>query len=186
MKRIGLFLVCAVLSLAGPVSSAGDDDVYNDEALRNLKYKPAPGSEWKEEDLVVPPYPSEDGLVKVDIDRYDYPYTLFVDTKSVSVGKDDIIRYTVVLRSKSGVDNVSFEGLLCNRHQYKRYAYGNEGKFYPVPNADWRRIQDRRQDIYRNVLAGDYFCPMPTGNPVPQLIGRLKGHGAAGYVLPDD
>jgi hypothetical protein len=186
MKAIGSFLLCVALSLAGPLWGAGNDDVYNDEALRNLKYKPAPGSEWKEQDLVVPPYPSEDDLVEVDIDRHDYPYTLFVDTKSVSVGQDDIIRYTVVLRSESGVDNISFEGLLCNRREYKRYAYGSEGKFYPIPNADWRRIQAKRQDIYRGVLADDYFCPLPTGNRVPQLISRLKGRGAAGYLFPGD
>ena len=178
-------MVCALLSLAGPVSAV-DDDVYNDEALSNLKYRPPPGSEWQEQDLVIPPYPQEDGLVKIDIDRYDYPYTLFVDSNSVSVGDDDIIRYTAVLRSKSGVDNISFEGILCNRHQYKRYAYGNAGQFYPVPNSDWRRIQKKRQDIYRNLLADFYFCPLPDGDRVPQLIDRLKDRGAVGHRLPGD
>jgi hypothetical protein len=185
MRTISRFLLCGLLSLAGPARAA-DDDVYNDEALRNLKYQPAPGSEWKEQDLVIPPYPRKDGLVKIDIDRNDYPYTLFVDSNSVSVGKDDIIRYTAVLRSRSGVDNISFEGIVCSRHQYKRYAYGSGGEFYPVPNADWRRIQKKRQDVYRSVLADDYFCPLPIGNPVPQLIDRLKGHGAGGYLFPGD
>ena len=184
MKIISLFLVCVLLSVAGPVS-AKDDDADNEGALGNLKYKPAPGSEWKEQDLVIPSYPQEDDLVQIDIDRHDYPYTLFVDTRSLSVGKDDIIRYTAILRSKAGVDNISFEGILCIRHQYKRYAYGTGGQFYPVPNADWRRIQKRRQDTYRNVLADDYFCPLPTGNPVPQLINRLKGRGAP-HLLPSD
>jgi hypothetical protein len=173
------------LLLAGSVL-ASNDDVYNDEALGNLKYIPPPGSEWKEQDLVIPPYPREDGLVKIDIDRHDFPYTLFVDSNSVSVGRDDIIRYTAILRSKSGVDNISFEGLMCIRHQYKRYAYASGGQFYPVPNAQWRFLKKQRQDLYRNILADDYFCPMPSGDPVPQLIDRLKGRGGASHLLPGD
>lgn len=185
MKNICFVLVCSLLSLAGP-ARAKDDDVYNDEALRNLKYQPAPGSEWQEQDLVIPPYPRNDSLVEVDIDHHDFPYTLFIDTDSISVGNDDIIRYTAVLRSTSGVDNISFEGILCSRHQYRRYAYGSGGKFYPIPNSSWRRIHKNRQDIYRDALVGDYFCPMPIGKPVPQLIDRLKGRGAAGYLWPGD
>jgi hypothetical protein len=110
---------------------------------------------------------------------------LLVDTGSMSVGEDRVVRYTVVLRSGAGVDNISFEGLLCSRNQYKRYAYGSGGAFHPLANTDWQRIRHNRQDVYRRVLE-DYLCPLPGGDPVPQLVKRLKHRDAAGYRSSDD
>lgn len=186
MKRFSLLLICTALVATGPLWAAGVDDTGNDEVNPLLKYQPTPGSEWAEQGLVIPPYPREEGLVEVPVGRFDYPYTLLVDTGSISVGEDKVVRYTVVLRSSAGVDNISFEGLLCNRNRYKRYAYGSGGVFYPMANADWQRIRHNRQDVYRRVLAEDYFCPLPGVDPVPQLVNRLKHRGATGYRLTDD
>ena len=177
MREIAALLVFLLLS-PGLVSGASDDDdVYKEDAIKHHIYKPPPGSEWKEQGLVVPPYPSDDNLISIDVGQYDFPYKVFVDSASLSVGKDRVVRYTVVLRSKSGVDNVSFEGIRCNRNQYKRYAYGTNGQFYPLPVNDWAFIRRQRQDIYRTVLYNEFFCPLPTGDAVAVIRSKLKSSG---------
>ena len=177
MRKIIAFVVCVLVLRAGSLWAAApaDDEVYGEDAIKAYKDKLPDEPKWKEQGLVMPPYPQDDKLIEVDIDRHDYPYRVFVDSGSLSVGEDRVVRYTVVLRSKSGVDNVSFEGLRCTSHQYKRYAYGSAGKFHAVPRADWKYLRHDRQDIYRNVLANNYLCPVPTGDPVPQLVTKLKG-----------
>jgi len=177
MRKITAFMVCVLLLSAGSLRAAfGDDDVYGEDAIKAYKDRLPDEPKWKEQGLVMPPYPQEDNLIEVDIERYDYPYRVFVDSGSLSVGEDRVVRYTVVLRSKSGVDNVSFEGVRCTSHQYKRYAYGSAGKFHAVPGAEWKYLRRDRQDVYHNVLANDYLCPVPAGDPVPQLITKLKGN----------
>jgi CNP1-like family len=177
MKSISKLLLCALLlSSAGPLPAAGsDDDVYKEDAIKPfLDRLPEEVPQPEEEPVVIPPYPLEKNLVKMDIDRYGYAYQAYVDTASLSVGKDRVVRYTVVLRSPAGVDNVSYEGLRCTRNEFKRYAYGSGGRFYPVTNPDWQRIHQVRQDIYRKVLADEYLCPIPGGNQVAQILARFE------------
>jgi len=181
MKTIHKLLLCAALLSAGPLPAADSgDDVYKEDAISPyIDTLPDEVSEPEEQKLVIPPYPRQQDLIEIDVGRYGYPYRVFVDAASLSVGKDRIVRYTAVLRSRSGVDNVSFEGIRCPRHQFKRYAYGSGGRFYPRSNADWERIHQIRQDIYRKVLADEYFCPLPAGDQVQQILGKLRRSGSA-------
>jgi|GEM_PF-415340 len=187
MKKVVVLLACLLRSLTATVAAAEDPvgDVYEEEGIEFQNFKPPPGSEWKEQDLVLPPYPSEDNLIRIDIERHDFPYKAFIDGASLSMAKDRVVRYTVVLRSKSGVDNVSYEGIRCPHRQYKRYAYGTHARFYRLPVNDWAFIHGNRQDLYRAVLAEDYFCPLPTGDVVAEIKAKLKGSGA-GYIFPGD
>lgn len=179
MKFPARLLLCALLLQAGPSSAAdSDDDVYKEDAIRSYVDTLEEAAEPEEQKLVIPPYPREKDLLEVDIDRYGYPYRLFIDAASLSVGDDRIVRYTALLRSKTGVDNVSYEGIRCPRHEYKRYAYGSGGKFYPATAGDWTRIHQTRQDLYREVLANSYFCPLPTGDQTAVIIARLKRSGS--------
>jgi hypothetical protein len=190
MNKISALLACLLLTPAVvPGATDYDDEVYKEDAIKHHTYKPAPGSEWKEQGLVLPPYPGDDALISIEVGRPDYPYMVFVDDASLSVGKDRVVRYTVVLRSKTGVDNVSFEGILCNQLQYKRYAYGANGRFHTLPVKDWAYIRSRYQDIYRAVLAEEFFCPLPVGDILAEIRYKLKsGSGTRDdrYLSPGD
>jgi hypothetical protein len=188
MKIPASLLLCALLLQAGPLPAAdSDDDVYKEDAIRSyIDTLPEEVAEPEEEKMAIPPYPREQDLVEVDVGRYGYPYRLFVDAASVSVGKDRIIRYTALLRSKSGVDNVSYEGIRCPRHQFKRFAYGSGGRFYPASSSDWKRIHQTRQDIYRKVLADEFFCPLPGGDQAAQIVARLRRSGTAPGAFPGE
>ena len=77
------------------------------------------------------------------------------------------------LRSKSGADNVSFEGIQCRGRKVKRYGYGSAGNMVAAGRSEWRFIKKSRQDSYRNLLA-DAYCPPPMGNVRQGIINKLK------------
>jgi len=191
MKTLAVLTMCLCLAPHLVAAADGDDDVYEEGAIKYHHYETPAGSEWKEQALVLPPYPQEKRLIPVDVGRYDYPYRVLIDSASLSVGKDRLIRYTVVLRSESGVDNVSFEGVQCPGRKYKRYAYGESGRFHILPEKKWAFIRSSRQDIYRAVLAEDYFCPLPIGDPATEIRKKLKssiglGDGGDRYQFSGD
>jgi hypothetical protein len=71
--------------------------------------------EWKEVAVKLPDYPMEEDLQPFNIEgRSDNSF--FVDRRSVSADEDGVVRYTVVVRTLAGVENVSYEGIHCVRH----------------------------------------------------------------------
>lgn len=165
---------CAVLCLvASNVIFAGIEDLDGEEDFDRVKQ--APGTGWKEDAVVMPPYPAADELIEVDLSLSEFPFTLFIDPHSLSVGKDRVIRYTAVLRSSNGVENVSYEGIRCKHSKVQRYAYGSGGQFRPLRSRDWRYIRRDGQDRFRRALVDDYFCPLPLGDKERQILDKLKG-----------
>ncbi|HED19625.1 MAG TPA: hypothetical protein ENI74_09005 [Gammaproteobacteria bacterium] len=170
-------LWCCVFGLAGfgtvsAVDVGDDDDLYNEGY--NPGYIGEPESRKKEDTVIFPSWPSDQDLVRVDLSLVEFPYTLLIDEKSFSVGSDSIIRYTAILRSADGVDNITYEGISCNRREVRRYAYGSRGRFRPVRKSEWKYILNRGQDRYRYALVENYFCPLPSGDVERQLLDNLK------------
>jgi len=165
--------LCAALCLAASNALfAGIEDLDGEEEFD--RGKDDPGSGWQEDTVVMPPYPPADDLIEVDLALPDFPFTLLIDRNSLSVGKDRVIRYTAVLRSRDGVENVSYEGIRCKHSQVQRYAYGSGGRFRPVRNRDWRFIRKDGQDRFRTELVDHYFCPLPLGDTESQILDKLK------------
>jgi hypothetical protein len=69
-----------------------------------------------------------------------------------------VIRYTLVVRSASGVDNVSFEGINCKSDEYRIFALGQADGTWGGRAGAWRPIRESRQPQHRS-LHRDYFCP---------------------------
>jgi CNP1-like family len=115
---------------------------------------------WEEQKWALPEYPADANLVRFYVSPTT-PFEFFVDSKSVSVGKDGVVRYTLVARSPSGASNVSYEGIRCESRERKLYAFGSPDRSWlQARNADWARIPSRR--TYPNnqqaALADDFFC----------------------------
>lgn len=170
MQTIQFLAVAGLIAVS--VAVAGPADV--DEDATELHYRAEPGSEWREDTLALPDFPRPKALVELELARGELPFSVFVDTDSVSVGDDYIVRYTVVLRSARGAENVSYEGIRCTQRQFKRYAYGSGGRLQPSARPEWRYIRSTRQDAYRRELADHYFCPLPSGNTRAEIVKKLK------------
>jgi hypothetical protein len=130
---------------------------------------------WKEEAFTLPAYPEKNRLVEVPASLAGYEFRAFIDPASLSVGSDQVVRYTLVFISSSGVWNVSFEGQHCGRNEYRRYAYGSNDTWYPIEGSPWQGITDSGIDHYRHVLYWNYLCdPLHTDLDVAEMLRRLR------------
>jgi hypothetical protein len=68
--------------------------------------------EFKEDELKLPAFPDDAALIEFR-PRGHSKNRFYVDRNSVSLGADWVVRYTAVIKSPSGVANVSYEGLRC-------------------------------------------------------------------------
>ncbi len=108
--------------------------------------------------LKLPAWPKEENLVEVyvsDATRFRF----FVDAAALTVSDDFVVRYTLVARSRSGVDNVSYEGMRCGGAGLVRiYAYGQGGR-WSAQKSEWRDIDPSSSPRWHRELRSRYFCP---------------------------
>jgi hypothetical protein len=112
-----------------------------------------------EESALALPAPPKSG----DLLRYTVgagaSMTFAIDAKSVSVGDDQIVRYSSVITSPSGVLNISYEGIRCKTAERKLFATGRpDGSWNALPDAEWRRISGAGANSYQTTLFREFFC----------------------------
>ena len=110
-----------------------------------------------EDEVKLPPFPNADSLIEFRVEaRGDFRF--FVDPASISVATDGAVRYTLVARSGSGVENISYEGIRCSTREQRVYAFANADKTWRTVSTAWRPVQQR----WHFTLRREYFCPMDT------------------------
>jgi len=110
-----------------------------------------------------PAYPMDRALIPVEV-RASSPFRFFIDGSTLSVDlKSTIVRYTLVARSPSGVDNVTYEAIRCSTAEYRVYYLGHPDRTWGGRFGGWGEIAQSRQIHYRP-LYRDYFCPQ--ANPI--------------------
>lgn len=114
--------------------------------------------DWKEIELRLPAPPKGEGLVEFFVSAAS-SFKFFIDSRSVSVGADGVVRYTLVARSPAGAETVSYEGIRCSNGTYRVYALGS-GDAWSQARSDWRPIEPRSVQRWHNELRGRYFCPL--------------------------
>jgi hypothetical protein len=103
-------------------------------------------------------YPKSENYLPLQVSA-TATFTFFVDAKSVSVGKDGVVRYTLIARSADGVPNVSFEGIRCSTGQFRIYAFGrSDNTWSEARGSQWQPIPADKRNAQRAVLYADYFC----------------------------
>ena len=149
--RFYLSLICSGLLLSAPLSAQENDDADLGDFIEAPK--------WQEGDIVIPPFPNRDDLVKVEVDRVDMPFTFSIDPGSLSVNKDGVSRYTVVIESSSGASNIMYEGIRCVTNEYQTYAYGtHDGGFSKARSSSWTKITSSGAMAHRYNLRRYYLC----------------------------
>lgn len=143
------------------------------EPVNNNFIEPEP---WKEQQSALPAYPDEKDLLEVQVDDAGSGRTYYLDAKSLSTGADDVVRYTVVIVSRTGARNVLFEGIRCITREYKTYAYGAaDGKLHEFPESRWELISGRGTTVYRRDLYAHYVCdPQQFALQPEKVIERVK------------
>lgn len=124
-----------------------------------------PDPDWKEIEVPSPPALRTADLVYVDVAggselRYG------VDPQSVAVGQDRVVRFVVVAQSRSGATNAMYEGLRCDRGEYRIYARSSGQAWRPV-ETEWKSIFEGVEARHVRALARAGACQghAPNGSP---------------------
>ena len=130
---------------------------------------------WKEIESMMPPYPRPEHLVPFDAGGTTQ-HRFFIDARSLSVGEDGVVRYTLLVRTAGGATNVSFEGMRCETRELKYYALGRaDGSWVRVRNPQWRRFETQSVNRHYNVLYAGVLCLGKTPVETTQeALQRLK------------
>lgn len=114
---------------------------------------------WQEDEIQFPPQPLTTDLKSFYVsatteNRYA------VDLRSLSVGRDGVVRYVLVVETPGGARNVSFEGMRCETRERRLYATGRrDGNWSESRNASWSKIVDIPPNRHHAALFLEYFCP---------------------------
>lgn len=115
---------------------------------------------WQEEAIKPPAAPDMDKLMPFEVSVAN-DNRFLVDPASVSVGKDGVVRFTVVIES-SGARTINYEGLRCSTRERRLYAFGQpDGSWIESKGASWilmHKQQHKMINAYPAVLADEYFC----------------------------
>lgn len=138
---------------------------------------------WAEDKVTLPAAPDMDKLIPFEV-SVSNTNRFLVDPASVSVGKDGVVRFTVVIESSGGARTVNFEGLRCSTRERRLYAFGQpDGTWIESKGSSWillHKQQHKMINAYPAVLAYEYFCldlePPPSAEVA---VARLKSGPAA-------
>ena len=113
---------------------------------------------WQETAVTLPAAPTKENLLSFNPNAIG-TMKFALDAKSLTVEKDEVVRYTLVITSASGASNVSYEGIRCKTMEKKSYAFGQADNSWAVAKRDaWDAIADGRVNRQHITLAKDFFC----------------------------
>jgi len=153
MRGRALRLAAAMLLLAlahrGQAQPAEPESESESDEERN----------WTEQQFKLPPYPKSADLVQFPVGATG-GNRFFVDSASVNIGADGVVRYTLVIRSPSGAENVSFEGMRCSTGERRVYAFGHrDGTWADARASTWTKLRATDLNNHYSVLYREHFCP---------------------------
>jgi hypothetical protein len=132
--------------------------------------------------LVYPPYPREADLIPFEAGA-PREVRFFIDGRSIEVGADSVVRYTLVARSAAGAQNVTYEGIRCSTGEVRIFAVGGGHDWVPAKGG-WRPIRPGGAQRWHYELQRDYFCPLRQRVATPQeAIDSLRRKPPTEYGL---
>jgi hypothetical protein len=130
---------------------------------------------WQEVAIQLPPAPQAENLLPFYVSATT-SYSFAIDSNSLTIGPDGVIRYTLLAISDAGVKNVSYEGIRCESYERKLYAFGQpDGTWSRSRRDQWERISTYATNRQQAALAKDYFCLEKTvAGKVDEMIERIR------------
>lgn len=160
-----LVVVAAMLGVVGAAESQSRlDEDFDDEN------KP-----WQEITIQFPTAPQTANLLPFYVSA-TATQSFAIDAKSLTVGSDGVIRYTLVIDSPGGAKNITYEGIRCGSFEKKIYAIGQpDGSWSRSRRNQWERIVQNAANRQHATLAKDYFCQnLVVAGDAKQMIERIR------------
>ena len=166
LRFVAVLLVCSsTLAMATAAQAQGRlDDQFDDDT------KP-----WQEIAVQFPAVPADADLLPFDVSA-TATQRFAIDAKSLTVGADAVIRYTLVTQSAAGARNVSYEAIRCASLEYKIYALGHpDGTWSRARRDQWQPIVNNAMNRQQAALVQDYFCLANSpASSVAEMLRRLR------------
>lgn len=131
--------------------------------------------EWKEQDINLPSYPKAADLLAAPVSggtRFEF----LIDSTSIEIGSDGVVRFVVVARSPDGAENISYEGIRCSTRERRIYGVGRAKGTWSMPfRSEWVDFRGSGINAYHDAFAQQYFCveKMPVSS-VAEIVKQLK------------
>jgi hypothetical protein len=142
------------------------------------------GGRWEELQAQLPEFPRPENYLPLRVSATTQ-FDFFVDAKSVSVGKDGVVRYSLIAKSPEGALNISFEGIRCSEGRFRIYAFGRSDKTWSeARSSQWQLMPIDPRNAQRAVLHSKYFCPAGSIIDTPEEGAkalRAGGHPRGTY-----
>jgi len=114
---------------------------------------------WQETEVKFPAAPQEKNLTPFFVSAAT-DNRFLVDTSTLTVGADGVVRYVLVVITPQGARNVTFEGMRCETSERRIYALGRrDGEWSLARNSGWGRIKNVDANRHHAALFLEYFCP---------------------------
>ncbi|TNF99627.1 MAG: hypothetical protein EP297_05210 [Gammaproteobacteria bacterium] len=166
----------AIMVFSSGAASAIDPEQARDQGALSRDH--IEDWEFQEDIHVIPDYPDMSKVMPVQIDPPSSNFKYFIDPAGLTVGVDDLVRFTIIIKSSSGAKNVMHEVIRCDTREYKTLAYGTSDKtFYQIYRPEWKPIgaQTSTGMSYRKDLLTNYFCDFLHDTlDVSEILHRIK------------
>jgi hypothetical protein len=165
-----LLLALALAIVAHPVLAK--KDIYGDEPSE-FSFEEKNSEKWKESTIVLPPYPDDRDLLPVAMNSTD-TLKIYIDDKSISLAKDLVARFALIVESPSGARSVFYDGYRCETRQYKTYAIGtSQHTWSPAANSQWLTVPRSEINAFRDVIYRRYVCDGQKSARSPEELRHL-------------
>ncbi len=130
---------------------------------------------WQEAEIQLPSTPAPGDLLTLNIGAAA-TQEFAVDPKSISIGTDGVVRYTVVATSRAGAVSINYEGIRCETFERRPYAFGHkDGTWSRSRRSAWTRIVRGARNDPAETLALDFFCEgTKQVGTVPEIVERIR------------
>lgn len=113
---------------------------------------------WQEVEALLPAAPQAGNLRAFEVGG-GKGHRYYLDQASLSSGQDGVVRYTLVVRTAGGAENVTYEGMRCSDGERKLYAFGRpDGQWSRNRHARWETIDARGAGSHHKELFFHYLC----------------------------
>ena len=115
--------------------------------------------QWQEVEVQLPGGPNKGALQSFYVSATT-DNIFAIDTSSLSVGSDGVVRYVLQIASSEGALTTSFEGMRCETREWRIYASGRrDGSWSKSRVNAWSPIRDVPNNRQHAALFSEYFCP---------------------------
>ena len=142
----------------------------------------ADNPEWTEEQVPPAPTFSTTGLLPLDMPSYVSVH-IGIDPKTLSVGKDGVVRYVAVMQNISGSVNAVYEGIRCASGEVKTYARANgKGEWTNASEPVWRDMWGNLPSKHALAFARSAACQGSVSSSLQEILQALKSGQKPGIM----